>query len=208
MSQTQQSQQIYKSRINILEMMSQQGYNVTEYTGSSIHEVHSMLNSKQLDMLLSRNEPVPKKIYIKYHLGKTLRLKDINEFIEDLFKIEEHLTKDDDLIIIAKDEPNETLVKTINTIWEQENINISIIGIRLLQFNIMEHHLVPPHRALVDKEAQEIKNKYNITSNSQIPDISRHSLIAQIIGLRPGMLCEITRPSNTSINTKFYRVCS
>ena len=65
MSQTQQSQQIYKSRINILEMMSQQGYNVTEYTGSSIHEVHSMLNSKQLDMLLSRNEPVPKKIYIK-----------------------------------------------------------------------------------------------------------------------------------------------
>ena len=72
----------------------------------------------------------------------------------------------------------------------------------------MEHSLVPPHRALTDKEAKDIKNKYNITSDSQIPDISRHSLIAQIIGLRPGMLCEITRPSSTSINSKFYRISS
>lgn len=208
MSQTLQSQEIYKSRINILDMMNLQGYNVTDYTGCSIHEVHSMLNSKQLDMLLSRNEPFSKKVYIKYHLGKTLRQKDINEYIEDLFKIEEHLSKNDDLIIIAKDEPNDTLIKIINTIWQQENININIIGIRLLQFNIMEHSLVPSHRPLTDKEAKDIKNKYNITSDSQIPDISRHSLIAQIIGLRPGMLCEITRPSSTSINSKFYRISS
>ena len=208
MSQTLQSQQIYKSRKHILEMMSEQGYGVGDYTGCSIHEVHSMLNSKMLDIFISRTEPSPKKTFIKYHLGKTLRQKDINEYIEDLFKIEEHLTKDDDLIIIAKDEPNDTLIKIINTIWEQEKINISIIGIRLLQFNIMEHNLVPPHKALTEEEAQDIKKKYNISSNSQLPDISRNSLIAQIIGLRPGMLCEITRPSNTSIHTKFYRICS
>ena len=32
--------------------------------------------------------------------------------------------------------------------------------------------------------------------------------VAQAIGMRPGDMCRITRPSKTSIQTLFYRICS
>ena len=41
---------------------------------------------------------------------------DIYEYIDDLFTLEEMLQKKDDLIIIMKEEPNETLIKTLNSL--------------------------------------------------------------------------------------------
>ena len=41
-----------------------------------------------------------------------------------------------------------------------------------------------------------------------IPGISRFSPVSQVLGIRPGQLCEIVRPSKTSITSKFYRICS
>ena len=55
---------------------------------------------------------------------------------------------------------------------------------------------------------RKIKIKYNITSDDMIPGISRFSPVAQVLGIRPGQLCEIVRPSKTSITSNFYRICS
>ena len=57
------------------------------------------------------------------------------------------------------------------------------------------------------EEAAEVKRKYNIIDDSQIPDISRFSPVSQLIGIRPGDLCRIFRPSKTAIKAEFYRVC-
>ncbi len=151
---------------------------------------------------------IKKKIYIKYHLAKTLRQANIYEYMEDLFTLEEILTPKDDFIIIMKDAPNDTLIKLMQDIWEQDKIYISIFQIKMLQFNVLEHELVPKHRVLSDEEEKDIRNKYNIMADDQIPDISRFSLVAQAIGLRPGNICEIVRPSKTSITTNYYRICS
>ena len=48
----------------------------------------------------------------------------------------------------------------------------------------------------------------NHLTNKQIPDISRFSPVAQLIGIRPGQICKIYRYSKTAINTDFYRVCT
>ena len=127
--------------------------------------------------------------------------------IDDLFNIEQVLSKDDTLFIIIKDDMNETLINELKHIWESENIFIVIQSIKRLQFNILDHALVPPHRVIDDYEVIEIMKKYNITDKSQFPDISRFDPVAQIIGLRPGKICEIIRPSKTAIETKYYRVC-
>ncbi len=74
-----------------------------------MNEVHVMVQNKQLDMLLE-NEETQKKAYVKYHLAKTLRPQNVSEYVEDLFDIEKVLNKDDDLIIIAVDNPNDSLV--------------------------------------------------------------------------------------------------
>jgi DNA-directed RNA polymerase subunit H (RpoH/RPB5) len=130
------------------------------------------------------------------------------EYIEDLYTIDTVLTKKDDLIIIIKDEPNESLIKLLQNKWEQEGIFIIVFNIKRLQYNILNHHLNPPHIVLSEDESLELKKKYNITHNSQIPNISRFSPMSQVIGIRPGEICKIIRPSKTSIISNFYRICS
>jgi DNA-directed RNA polymerase subunit H (RpoH/RPB5) len=147
------------------------------------------------------------KIYIRYYLAKTLRPQNIQEIIDDLFNLEEILTKSDTLMMIIKDDMNETMNNLLNHIWEQDGILIVIQSIKRLQFNILEHILVPPHRVLSSDEVAQVKTKYNIINDSQFPDISRFDPVAQVIGIRPGQVCEIIRPSKTAINSLYYRIC-
>tara|TARA_B100002052_G_C15884681_1_gene600995 strand:- start:4579 stop:5199 length:621 start_codon:yes stop_codon:yes gene_type:complete len=202
--QSSEIQLIFKSRNILLDLLSEQGYDVNKYTGSSINEVNSMYQNKQMDMLLEKKD---KKVYVKYHLNKTLKLGNINDYIEDLIHLDNVLEKKDDIIIIIKDEPNDSLLSVLSNLWLQDQIYVNVINIKRLQFNILNHVLVPKHRVLNDEETKNFKQRYNISDNSQIPDISRFSPVAQVIGMRPGQICEITRSSKTAIDTLFYRVC-
>ena len=67
--------------------------------------------------------------------------------------------------------------------------------------------MVPSHLILDDKEKDEVKQRYNVTKDSEFPEISRFDPVAKAIGLRPGELCEITRSSPTAVQTKYYRLC-
>ena len=67
---------------------------------------------------------------------------------------------------------------------------------------------MPHHEILTEDDVKEIKLEYNITDNAQIPEISRFDPVAQAIGMRPGQICKITRPSKTAISSEFYRICS
>lgn len=202
--QSSEIQKIFKSRNILLDLLEKQGYDVSNYTGSGINEVNSMYQNKQMDMLLEKKD---KKVYIKYHLNKTLKLGNINDYIEDLIHLDNILEAKDDIIIIIKDEPNDSLINVVNNLWLRDNVFVNVINIKRLQFNILNHTLVPKHRVLNEKETIDFKQKYNITDDSQIPDISRFSPVSQVIGIRPGQICEITRHSKTAINTLFYRRC-
>jgi DNA-directed RNA polymerase subunit H (RpoH/RPB5) len=204
---------IFNSRKIILELMEKQGYNVNDYANFSISEVNSMKQNNQLDMLLETkdenvtDENIKKKIYIRYCLNARPAAKNIQEMIDDLFILTETLKKTDTLFIIIKDHPNETLINELNHIWETDGIFIVVESIKRLQYNILEHILVPKHRILLESEVQQIMTKYNINNKSQFPDISRFDPVARVIGLRPGQVCHITRPSKTAIEADYYRIC-
>jgi DNA-directed RNA polymerase subunit H (RpoH/RPB5) len=204
---------IYKSRKIVLELMQKQGYNVNDYANFSINEVNSMKQNNQLDMLLEKSDEYvtaenPKnKIYIRFYLSARPAAKNIQEMIDDLFILTETLKKIDTLFIIIKDDPNETLINELKHIWESEGIFIIVESIKRLQFNILEHTLVPPHRVLAESEVMEVMKKYNVVNKTQFPDISRFDPVARVIGLRPGQLCHIIRPSKTAIETNYYRIC-
>ena len=215
---------IYNSRKTILDLMRKQGYNVDEYANFSANEVNTLKQNNQLDMLLESEggegsketetketetkQTETKKIYIRYYLSSRPAPKNIQEMIDDLFVLTETLQKKDTLFIIIKDDPNETMINELKHIWESEGIFIVIESIKRLQFNILEHVLVPPHRVISDQEVEEIMKKYNITSKTQFPNISRFDPVARVIGLRPGQVCQIIRPSKTSIETYYYRICT
>jgi DNA-directed RNA polymerase subunit H (RpoH/RPB5) len=203
---------IYKSRTILLELMNMQGYDTNDYEGFSVNEVNTMKVNNQLDMILEKKETdldlnYKPKIYIRYYLAKSLRPQNLQEMIDDLFNIEEVLGKNDTLFIVVKDEVNETLVNTLKHIWEQDKIFIVIQNLKRLQFNILKHVLVPPHRVLNNAEVLVVKRRYNVMDDEQFPIISRLDPVAQAIGIRPGRVCEIIRPSKTAISAPYYRIC-
>ena len=198
--------EIYKSRNNLLDMLESLDYNVDDYKGFTISELDTIFTNKQLDMLLT-NTINNKKIYIKYYIDKSLRPQNLYEMIEDLFTIEEILEKEDTLMVIIKDEPNETIQKLLSEIFINDSHFVTVINIQRLQFNILNHSMVPKHKISREEEKDLVIKKFNIVDDN-IPEISRFDPVAQVIGIRPGEYCEITRPSKTSITSQFYRICS
>lgn len=198
--------EIYKSRNNLLDMLESIDYNTNDYKGFSISELDTLFTNKQLDILLTNNKN-NKKIYIKYYIDKSLRPQNLYEMIEDLFTIEEILEKKDRLMLVIKDEPNETIEKLLSEIFINDSHFVTVINIERLQFNILNHSMVPKHRILSEEEKDLVIKKFNIVDDN-IPEISRFDPVAQVIGIRPGEYCEITRGSKTSITSLFYRICS
>ena len=195
---------ILNSRKNLLDILEKRSYNVNNYKNDGINEIGILLEQDQLDMLCENST---NKIYIKYYINKILKPQNIYNIIEDLFYLENILDKKDDLIIVIKEEPNDTLIQTIKDIWMNENIYISLISSKRLQFNILEHSLVPKHIILNKKEEEEFKKQYNILDNSQIPTISYFDPVSLVMGIRPENIVKIERYSRTSINSTYYRIC-
>ena len=149
---------IYKSRTNILEILEERGFNISEYSNFSINEIGILYETNQLDMLLE-DDNTKKKIYVKYYINKVIKPQNIYDIVEDLFHLETILQKTDDLMIIIKDEPNDTLLENITNIWMNDNIYVSLVNIKRLQFNILKHELVPKHTILSPEEADAMKKK-------------------------------------------------
>ena len=63
MSENKRINEIFKSREKILEILDEQGYNVSEYVGFSVSEIHSLSKNEQLDLLLTKKDDVKKGIY-------------------------------------------------------------------------------------------------------------------------------------------------
>jgi len=196
---------VHKSREIMLKYLDYQGYNVSDYNDTSINEVHLMIQNKQLDMLMNNSDD--KKVYVKYHLGKSLRPQYIHDMIDDLYNLEQILTKEDMLIVIIKDEPNDTMINLLKHLYADRQIYISVFNINRLQFNILEHIMVPKHTKLTSEEAIKFRKDENINNDSQIPEISRFDPVALAIGLKPGDICKILRPSRISITSDYYRFC-
>lgn len=202
---------LYNSRVNILKILSSIGYGVADYENFKSHELHAMMKNNELDMLLV-NEKSGKKIYIKFFeltgkQSKILRQTIIEEILDDLYEIENILSDNDDLLIISENNPSEPINIYLKHIWESEKKYINIISLKHLQYNILEHSLVPKHTILSDEETQNFKKKFNIRDNKQIPEISRFDPVAKLLGIRPNQVCEIERSSKTAITSKYYRCC-
>ena len=200
-----QVREIYHATRTLLSHLNKQGFETTDYNNMGINEIHVRMTSNQLDMTLSKESS--EKAYVKFHMSKTLRPANINEYVESLFEVENMLTKNDALLIIAKSDPNDTLMRTMQVYWDQKGYYINIFNIERLQFNILEHSYVPLHTVLTMEETSDMKKKYNV-GDKDIPELSRFDPVAQAIGIRPGQICRIMRPSRTAITAPFFRICT
>ena len=198
-------QKIFKSRKIILAVMKSRGYIIEDYDGFNITEVEVQYKNEQLNMLLEKENG--KKVLIKYNLETKIKSKTVCDIYEDVFNYEEILNKQDDLVIVTKENSNDSINNTIKELYDKEGVYINVFNIHNYLFNILEHSKVPNHRIMAEEEKSMIMKKFNINEDREFPEIGRFDPVATAIGVRPGQLCEITRSSETSITSKYYRIC-
>ena len=201
---------IHKSRGTVVEMMHYQGYDVSEYENSTLTETNAKHSANQLDMLFENaidSEKTIHKTYVNYHLDKSLRPGYIQDIVDDLFHVEEVLQKSDTLMIVTREDTSENVLNSVRHLLEKDGIFLIVVNIKRLQFNILNHSIVPKHRTMTDSEVKTVMEKHNLLKPNEFPDINRFDPVAIAIGLRPGKVCEIIRPSKTSIEGMYYRIC-
>ena len=196
---------LYKARQNLLAQLNECNYNTTQYNNCNIIELNTMYQNGQQDMLIENDKK--EKIYINFRIDKGLRPQYIYDLIEDLYNLDNILQKTDMVFIICKSMPNDTIKTTLTQLFAEQNIFITVLSIDRLQFNIFNHNYVPKHRRLSNVELSSIKNTFNIKDDSSFCKISRFDPVAQLIGLRPNEVCEITRHTKSTLESNFYRVC-
>ena len=103
------SEHIYRSRVNLLDMLQDRGYNVDQYRDYTLNDITIMLNNQNknkdtaevgpLDIIISKENT--EKIYVKYWLTKFKKTSKLDKMIDEIFKT--HLTTKDTLVIIVLD---------------------------------------------------------------------------------------------------------
>jgi DNA-directed RNA polymerase subunit H (RpoH/RPB5) len=117
--------------------------------------------------------------------------------------------KRDEVIVILSEPFHEVFHLQAAKLWNRLKARISFFNIKNLVSNPRHHVAVPPHRKLSPEEVEGIMTRYHIRSKSEFPKIVYHvDMQARVLGLVPGDLVEIRRPSPTSGEYVFYRVCA
>ena len=201
-------QKVFKSRTHILEILESLGYNVADYTGFSVLEVDTMVKTKAMDMLLERRSPTNKKAYVKYILDEKLTPQLLDTIIEDIYEINQLLTKEDVLILITNKNINDTIQDHIKFIFDHSKIHVILHEISMLQFNGLKHAFVPTARILTAEETGDFMRKYNIQNvKTQLSEIGRFDALAKLICIRPGEVVHLTEYSQTAMTKETYCVC-
>lgn len=203
-------QTIYNSRVNLLNILAANGYEVENYTGFSVNEIDERMKTMQLDMELRK--PNGDVAYVKYLCGiraptKELNAKKLDFIIDDLYINSQTLEKKDTLLLIIDGEPNDSMHDRFRYLHDHDGYFIVCHNIARLQYNILEHEKVPKSEVATVDEVKSVMARFNMTSKTQFPEIGRFDPVSLALCLRPGQVCKIHRPTPTAGTSLFYRVC-
>lgn len=207
--------ELYISRQNLMEYLKRQNYNVSDIEEFTINEINAMYNvtidnvdvESPLNFNIEHIENPDKKCNILYYLNSSsIKQSKLQEIITNFYS--EDINKENNTLIIVVLNPiNDSTQKTLKQCWKQRKEYVVMFDINSLMINILEHSFVPEHVKLNNEEKQLIYEKYNITHDNEVPEISMFDPVAKVMLMRPGELCEITRFDKISLQNKFYRIC-
>jgi DNA-directed RNA polymerase subunit H (RpoH/RPB5) len=202
---------VFNSRVILLDQLLHIGYDTKEYLGASIEEINAMDINSQLDMIMSHTNG--STIYVHYHIGDArFSERTLSSICSNLYEPSPDdptptLNTNDVLMIILMDDVSESLTNHLIRIYDRYNYFVIPRSIDQLQFNILQHTLVPKHTLMCSDEVEKMIRKYHCTLE-QLPTISRFDPVAKAICLRPTQVCEILRGSNNAVQSLYHRVCT
>ena len=201
---------IVRSRPTLLEILELRGFNVDAFKDESPEDLitkssTALTNDIELELLRMqvKAKDESRQAHVFYWMGS------VKQKRKNMFPLDESLgIEDGDDVIVLLNEPIHDEFHKI-AIARREYEHISFFNIRNLITNPMKHVLVPVHRKLSPEEAETVLKELHVHSKSVLPIIKYHlDMIARVLGLMPGDIVEITRPSITAGEYKLYRVCA
>jgi DNA-directed RNA polymerase subunit H len=210
---------LYRSRQTLLELQSKKGYNTKAYDKFGPFEIEKMSahsHENALGMVLERQVAdgvnAPATCHIEYALPKVK-----NRLSGYLSKLVAALEGEDEtkvdftkleVIIVTMEPIGDTFHAAALNHYNSRKLRISFFDARTLVTNPMDHVLVPLHETVPESEHADLLKKYNMTTKLNLPMIKFHEdIIGRIIGLVPGSIVKITRPSPQAGEYVVYRVC-
>jgi len=191
-------------------MLEYRGYDI-----SNISPFTTFTGTDKLDKLsinLSKNGK--ELIQVHYEVESTrTNHKKLTKRIEDIISKLESPDKSKDLTIIflVRDGMTPSVKEAIRLLSEKYGVFIQIFPIRNLMYNCTKHKSVPQHIRITKTEyevyLQDFLDSLHIESLENLPKIFDTDPVAMFIGLRPGEMCKIIRPSMSAGEHIVYRYC-
>jgi DNA-directed RNA polymerase I, II, and III subunit RPABC1 len=204
---------LYRSRITLLKILKDNGYNTTKYERFGPWEIEAMVSAGQESLRMElKRDPQPDspltECVVLYSLQK-LKQK-LGSFVPSIISelnTANKLKTTEVVVIVLEDVADVFHASALNTLIG-EKCHIRFFKAHNLIFDPRDHVLVPPHTKVPASEHAEFLKQRYISSKANLPIIRFHEdMIARIMGLVPGDIVKITRPSPSAGIYEVYRVC-
>jgi DNA-directed RNA polymerase subunit H (RpoH/RPB5) len=218
---------LLRSRLTLLDHLESEGYNTTPFRKFSHKEIQEMIKSgpvngapPALSMLLQRREPEAAgpddytQCQVVYTLGRIKQK--LATFVTSIVDPEEtgFDFKTTEVIILTLEPIVLNFHQYAYQCWRStvdaetgKHLKVRFFQAAAIVNNPLKHMLVPPHEKVPSSEKTELlKGLY--AKERQLPYIRFHEdPVARMLGLLPGDIVKITRPSPTAGECILYRLC-
>ena len=207
---------ILRSRATVLEVLRDRGFDTAPFEHELPKDLIAkagtpLLNEIELELLRIQVSNGKEKAHVLYWMGGVRHKLNDKEKFEKL--LPEGIEENDQIIILLNELTSEPLHEAYHSMairrWVHKKERVSFFNIPQLISNPIHHTMVPPHRKVPPEEAEELLKTLLVKSKMELPFIKYHvDIIGRVLGLVPGDIVEITRPSTTVGDYKVYRICS
>jgi DNA-directed RNA polymerase subunit H len=207
---------ILRSRQTILDILDDRGYDVTAYRNIAPDQILTIAekNTIALNVFAPKradsNAPCERAVVV-YMLHQRVKTR-LGTFVRDIFEETVadptfKVNKGDDIIVILNEPYQEAFDKASYEMWSGSRVRMVFFHIKQLVSHPGRHVLVPPHRKLTAEEVTALMERLHVKSKSQFPAIKHDDIQSRVLGLVPGDVVEIQRPSPTAGIALYYRAC-
>jgi DNA-directed RNA polymerase subunit H (RpoH/RPB5) len=198
----------------VLEVLRDRGFDTTPFEHELPKDLIAkagapLLNEIELELLRIQvsSKDGKDKAHVLYWMGVVRHKLNDKEKFEKL--LPEGIAENDQIIILLNEPLHEAFHAMAIRRWVHKKEQVSFFDIRQLMSNPIHHSMVPPHRKITSDEMEPLLETLLVKSKMELPHIKYHiDIQARILGLVPGDIVEITRPSSTVGEYKVYRICS
>jgi DNA-directed RNA polymerase subunit H (RpoH/RPB5) len=203
---------IYRSRLNLLDLLEARGYDVEKYRKfSPVEATAAAASLSSLSFKAFKKDDETKVCDVRYINVSRQKL---DTFIDD---IEEENAANTEVIVMMStpitDAHHAAAVQYYirpkeNDSKERLKLRVYFFNINMLVINPLKHVLVPKHEIVPVENHKTLMESLYITSKSKFPEIKFHvDPITRCIGAVPGDIIKITRSSSSSGEAIIYRIC-